>query len=341
MHQMSLDRHFASVGTRPKLGQPQLSFRSSLQLPPSAQVMASRLLNDHKNDERVGRLLSTYVGVDKRSGASGLLIRRAVTKKAKQQQLKLALSKRQDKPKEEKVMDSADDLNSGAITEPISMFQLEASFGDPRQSSMSPDRTSLEKEIEKEVELMQMSTLIDEKVRSDFKGRRKQPRSKFLTALDHSAQLNRKSSGSLSPVGNSSVNLAMNAANEGRLMCIPKCTHTGLLEHIPAAAYLTNDYLPKSKKSSRSPRLKAQRNPEQRSKSPALLALGRASSQKRASALKLSAYLMSPRKKQYATNRPSIADRYKLHQKVVEQKKANDALEIQVKKEEKVFEKMC
>ena len=255
MHQMSCDRHFASVGTRPKLGQPQLSFRSSLQLPPSTQAMASQLLNDHKNDERVGRLLNTYVGGDQRSGTGGLLIRRAVTKKAKQQQLKLALSKRQDKPKEEKVLKSTDNIGRGAITEPTDMFQLEASFGDPRQSSISPDRTSLEKEIENDIDLMQMSNLIDEKVRSDLKGRRKQPRSKFLTALDHSTLLKRDSSGSPSPVGHSSVNLAMNAANEGRLMCIPKCTHTHLLEHIPAAAYATNDYLPKTKKSSRSPRL--------------------------------------------------------------------------------------
>ena len=68
------------------------------------------------------------------------------------------------------------------------------------------------------------------------------------------------------------VRLAMIGANEGRLMCIPKCTHSHLLEHIPASAYATNDYAQQTKKSSRSPRLKAHRNPDKRSKSPVLRA---------------------------------------------------------------------
>ena len=51
--------------------------------------------------------------------------------------------------------------------------------------------------------------------------------------------------------------------------------------------------------------------------------------------------MVSPRKKQYAVNRPSIVDRYKLHQKVVDQNKANDGLQQQLAKEELLFEKMC
>ena len=142
----SLDRHFASAGHRQRQSHQQMPSRSSLQLP-SVQVMASALINDHKNDERVGRLLSTYVNVDKRSGgAGGLLIRRSIARKAKQQHLKLALSKKQDqlnRPKlESKPFDLADDDGQGDFVETANQF--EASFGDPRPQRQSPDRVSLD-----------------------------------------------------------------------------------------------------------------------------------------------------------------------------------------------------
>ena len=55
------------------------------------QIMMDKLLNESKRDQKVMKLLSTYVTTDNKKG---VLVRRVPSKQVKEQRLKLALNRK-------------------------------------------------------------------------------------------------------------------------------------------------------------------------------------------------------------------------------------------------------